>query len=104
MSDRLTVLCLASYHKGIDLLRELRRQDCTVLLVTSKSLEDAEWPRDSIDGIFYKPDVDKQWDARDTLTNQESQITAGDACPSRASSARRREQSAGSWPRRRAHR
>ena len=67
MSARLTILCLASYHKGIELLRELRRQDCTVLLVTSKSLEDAEWPRDSIDEIFYMPDVDKQWDARDTL-------------------------------------
>ena len=74
MSARLTILCLASYHKGIELLRELRRQDCTVLLVTSKSLEDAEWPRDSIDEIFYMPDVDKQWDARDTLTNQESQM------------------------------
>jgi len=67
MSARLTILCLASYHKGIELLRELRRQDCRVLLVTSKSLEDAEWPRDSIDEIFYMPDVDKQWDARDTL-------------------------------------
>ena len=67
MSARLTVLCLASYHKGTELLRELRRQDCTVLLVTSKSLEHADWPRDSIDEIFYIPDVDKQWDARDTL-------------------------------------
>jgi hypothetical protein len=69
MAAPLTILCLASYHKhkGIDLLRELRRQDCTVLLVTSKSLEDAEWPRDSIDEIFYMPDTDKQWDARDTL-------------------------------------
>jgi hypothetical protein len=67
MSAPLTILCLASYHKGIDLLRELRRQDCTVLLVTSKSLEDAEWPRDSIDDIFYMPDIDKQWDPRDTL-------------------------------------
>jgi biotin carboxylase len=65
--SQLTILCLASYHKGIDLLRELRRQGCTVLLVTSKSLEEAEWPRDSIDESFYMPDVDKQWDARDTL-------------------------------------
>lgn len=67
MSAPLTILCLASYYKGIDLLRELRRQGCTFLPVTSKSLEDAEWPRDSIDEIFYIPDADKQWDARDTL-------------------------------------
>src|SRR5213593_5001918 len=52
MAAPLTILCLASYYKGIDLLRELRRQDCTVLLVTSKSLEDGEWPRDSIDAMW----------------------------------------------------
>jgi biotin carboxylase len=64
---RLTILCLASYHKGFEFLRELRRLHCRVLLVTSKSLEHEEWPRESIDEIFYMPDRDKQWDARDTL-------------------------------------
>ena len=38
MSARLTILCLASYHKGIELLRELRRQDCTVLLPTGAAV------------------------------------------------------------------
>jgi biotin carboxylase len=63
----LTVLCLASYHKGFEFLRELRRLGCRVLLVTSKSLEHEEWPRASIDEMFYMPDVGKQWDPRDTL-------------------------------------
>ena len=63
----LTVLCLASYHKGFEFLRELKRLGCRVLLVTSKSLEHDEWPRDSIDEIFYMPDRGKQWDANDTL-------------------------------------
>jgi biotin carboxylase len=63
----LTVLCIASYHKGFEFLRELRRQGARVLLVTSKSLEHAEWPRESIDEIFYMPDVGKQWNPKDTL-------------------------------------
>jgi hypothetical protein len=63
----LTVLCIASYHKGFEFLRELRRQGARVLLVTSKSLEGEEWPRESIDEIFYMPDVAKQWDPKDML-------------------------------------
>ena len=63
----LTFLCLASYHKGFEFLRELRRQGCRVLLLTSKSLEHEEWPRESIDEMFFMADVDRQWDAEDTL-------------------------------------
>jgi biotin carboxylase len=63
----LTVLCIASYHKGFEFLRELKRLGCCVLLVTSKSLEHDDWPRESIDEIFYMPDQGKQWDLKDTL-------------------------------------
>ena len=49
----LTILCLASYHKGFEFLREAKRQGCRVLLVTSESLRDAEWPRESLDDIFF---------------------------------------------------
>lgn len=67
MSAPLTFLCLASYHKGFEFVRELRRQECRVLLVTSKSLEHEEWPRESIDEMLYIPDVGKQWNPQDTL-------------------------------------
>jgi hypothetical protein len=67
MPAPLTFLCLASYHKGFDFLRELHRQDCRVLLVTSKSLEHEEWPRESIDEMLYIPDRGKQWDRQDML-------------------------------------
>jgi len=67
MPARLTILCVASYHKGFEFLRELRRLGCRVLLVTSKSLEHDEWPRESIDETFYMPDQSKQWDPNDTL-------------------------------------
>jgi hypothetical protein len=67
MAAPLTFLCLASYHKGFEFLRELRRQGCRALLVTSKSLELEEWPRESIDEMLYIPDVGKQWNPQDTL-------------------------------------
>jgi biotin carboxylase len=62
-----TMVCLASYYKGIDFIRECRRQGCRVLLITSKSLENAAWPRESVDEFFYVPDVDKAWNINDVL-------------------------------------
>ena len=62
MSDRLTVLCLASFEKGHDFLRECKAQGARVLLLTSESLKDkAKWPRESIDEIYYMPDVNHAW-------------------------------------------
>jgi biotin carboxylase len=63
----LTLLCLASYHKGFEFLREAKRQGCRVLLVTSDSLRDAEWPRDSIDEVFYVRDDKKRWKLDDLI-------------------------------------
>jgi biotin carboxylase len=66
--DPLTFLCLASYEKGHDFLREAKRQGAKVFLITSLSLKDAaQWPRESIDDIFYMPDQDKNWNRNDTL-------------------------------------
>jgi biotin carboxylase len=64
---QLTVLCLASYYKGTDFIRECHRQGCRTLLLTSHSLEHEDWPRESIDEIFYMPDVQKQWKLEDAL-------------------------------------
>jgi biotin carboxylase len=63
----LTILCLASYHKGFEFLREAKRQGCRVFLVTSESLRDAEWPRESLDDIFYMPDDKKRWKLEDLI-------------------------------------
>lgn len=63
----LTILCLASYHKGFEFLREAKRQGCRVLLVTSASLRDAKWPRDSLDDIFYIQDDKKRWKMADLI-------------------------------------
>lgn len=55
MSPQLTVLCIASYEKGFEFMRECQRQGCRVLLLTVETLAGAEWPREAIDEIFYMP-------------------------------------------------
>jgi biotin carboxylase len=63
----LTILCITSYEKGQDFLRAAKNLGCRVLLITSKSLEEANWPRESIDEIFYIADIDKEWQMKDLL-------------------------------------
>ena len=64
----LTILCIASYEKGYEFLREAKRQGCRVLLLTSHSLKDcAKWPMESIDEIYYMPDQQKKWDRQQTI-------------------------------------
>jgi hypothetical protein len=64
----MTILCLASYEKGHEFLREAKRQGCAVLLLTSESLQGkADWPSDSIDEIFYMPDQNHEWNRSDTV-------------------------------------
>ena len=64
----MNILCLASYEKGHEFLRQAKRQGCGVLLVTSLSLQgNAEWPAEAIDEIFYMPDQDHAWNRADTI-------------------------------------
>ena len=49
----LTVLCLATYEKGQEFLREAKRLGCRVLLVTTEKLRHADWPREAIDEFFF---------------------------------------------------
>jgi biotin carboxylase len=49
----LTILCIATYRKGDEFLRECRRQGCRVLLLTDDKLRDSDWPRDSIDAFYF---------------------------------------------------
>jgi biotin carboxylase len=51
----ITVLCIATYEKGQEFMRECRRQGCRVVLLTDEKLKDADWPREVIDETFYIP-------------------------------------------------
>ena len=52
-----TILCLASYVKGQEFLRECKRRGCRVLLLTVEKHRDADWPSESIDERFLMPDL-----------------------------------------------
>jgi len=54
-SRPLTVLCITTYEKGQEFMRECKRMGCRVFLATSEKLRDADWPRESLDDTFYLP-------------------------------------------------
>src|SRR5580658_5004139 len=44
----LTFLCITTYEKGQEFMRECKRQGCQVILLTAEKLRDADWPRESL--------------------------------------------------------
>jgi biotin carboxylase len=51
----LTFLCITTYEKGQEFMRECKRQGCRVFLITAETLRNADWPRESLEDIFYIP-------------------------------------------------
>jgi len=51
-----TIVCLASYFKGAEFIRECKRQNCRVILVTREKILHEDWPRESLDDIIALPD------------------------------------------------
>lgn len=62
-----TILCISSYEKGQEFLRQAKREGWKVLLLTSKSLEYGDWPKESIDNIYFIPDRNKEWHMPDVI-------------------------------------
>lgn len=56
MSEK-TILCMTSYEKGQEFLREAKRQGWRVILLIKEDLKEADWPRDQLDQIFPMPDL-----------------------------------------------
>ena len=54
-SHPLTLLCITTYEKGQEFMRECKRQGCRVILLTAEKLRDADWPRECLDDTFYLP-------------------------------------------------
>src|SRR5947208_8438246 len=59
MTSPKTVLCISSYEKGQEFIRECKRQEWRVILLTVTELEHANWPRESIDELYHMPDLAK---------------------------------------------
>ncbi|MBC7527468.1 MAG: ATPase [Chthonomonadaceae bacterium] len=48
-------------------MRQCKRSGCRTLLLTSRSLEHGDWPRESLDDAFYIADKDKEWVLSDMI-------------------------------------
>ena len=59
VSSPKTMLCISSYEKGQEFVRECKRQGWRVIFLTATGLEHANWPRESIDELFVMPDLSK---------------------------------------------
>jgi len=55
-SRPLTILCVSSYEKGQEFLRTAKALGCRVLLLTVEKFRNGDWPRDSIDEMFFMPE------------------------------------------------
>lgn len=51
----LFVVCLATYFKGADFIRECKAHACRVVLVTKEKMLHEDWPRDSLDDLIAMP-------------------------------------------------
>lgn len=56
-NSQITFLCLASEFKGKDLMIEAHRQGCRVILIAKEKWVNEPWPRESIDEIYFMPDL-----------------------------------------------
>ncbi len=50
-----TIVCLASFFKGVDFLRECRQQGARVLLITKAKWQYEDWPHDSLAELILLP-------------------------------------------------
>jgi biotin carboxylase len=49
------IICLATYFKGGDFIRECKRQGCNVVLITKEKMLKEDWPRESLDDLVAVP-------------------------------------------------
>jgi hypothetical protein len=49
------VVCLATYFKGGDFIRECKNHRCHVVLITKEKMLNEDWPRESLDDLIALP-------------------------------------------------
>jgi biotin carboxylase len=54
-SHKLNLVCLATYFKGADFIRECKSRGSHVILVTKESMLGEDWPRESLDDLVAVP-------------------------------------------------
>ena len=51
----LNIVCLATYFKGADFIRECKEHGCNVILITKEKMLREDWPRESLDDLIAVP-------------------------------------------------
>jgi biotin carboxylase len=51
----LNIICLATYFKGADFIRECKAHGCRVVLITKEKVLREDWPRESLDDLIAVP-------------------------------------------------
>ena len=51
----LNIICLATYFKGADFIRECKEHGCNVILITKEKMLSEDWPRESLDDLIAVP-------------------------------------------------
>jgi hypothetical protein len=51
----LNIVCLATYFKGADFMRECKAHGCNVVLITKEKMLKEDWPRESLDDLIAVP-------------------------------------------------
>ena len=51
----LNIICLATYFKGADFMRECKAHGCNVVLITKEKMLKEDWPRESLDDVIAVP-------------------------------------------------
>jgi biotin carboxylase len=57
MTQPVTILCITSFEKGADLMRECHALGARVLLLTVESLRNVDWPRPELSDIYFMPSL-----------------------------------------------
>ena len=51
----LNIVCIATYYKGADFIRECKARGCHVVLITKEKMLHEDWPRESLDDLRALP-------------------------------------------------
>ncbi|HKZ78429.1 MAG TPA: ATP-grasp domain-containing protein [Pyrinomonadaceae bacterium] len=51
----INIICLATYYKGADFMRECKARGCHVVLITKEKMLQEDWPRESLDDLIALP-------------------------------------------------
>ena len=51
----LNIVCLATYFKGTEFIRECKAHGCHVVLITKEKMLSEDWPRESLDDLIAVP-------------------------------------------------